>query len=84
MHNDGGNMLRVFQPFVNPCLAAVIGSINTVPKTNVTATHILSRTNPDHVRIGRVDRHVTDGVTTLFIEDRLPCDAGIAGFPYAT
>ena len=51
---------------------------------NVTATHILSRTNPDHVRIGRIDRHVTDGVATLFIEDRLPGDAGITGFPYAT
>ena len=36
------------------------------------------------MRIGRVDGDVTDRVSALLVKDRLPGDAGVTGFPYAT
>ena len=84
MHDDGGDVLRVFQALVNPGFTAVFRSVNTVAEANMPPTDILSCPNPNNMRIGRVDSYVTNGIAAFLFKDRLPGDAGVTGFPYAT
>ena len=75
--------LAVLLPDVLPGLAGVGGFVDAVAGLDVAADVGLAGADVDDVGIGRGDGEGADGLGGLVVEDRLPVDAAVAGFPDA-
>ena len=51
VNKNGGNVLGIVESHVGPCRTAVIRSVNTIPKSNMTATDVLPGAHPNGIWI---------------------------------
>src|SRR5205807_1957646 len=70
-------------PDVLPGLAGVGRFVDAVAGLDVAADVRLAGADVDHVGVGRGDGQRADGLGRLVVEDGLPADAAVAGFPDA-
>src|SRR5882672_7502530 len=68
---------------VVPGFAAVVRTIDTIAERDVAANAGLARADVNHVGIGVGDRDATDGGSGLLIEERVPGNTAVCGFPNA-
>ncbi len=77
MNDDAADPTGHFQPHVFPVLPGVGRPIDAVADGDVAADEGLTRTGPDHVRIGGSDGQRADRGGRLIIEDRGPVDPAV-------
>ncbi len=84
MNDDGPNVARVFEADVGPGLASVSGFVNAIAEGDVAADAGFAAADVYDVGIGVGNR---DGANRrgggLLIEERVPGDAAVGGFPDA-
>ena len=80
---DARDVLGLAQTHVRPRLAAVQALVDAVADADVAAADVLTRADPDRVRVGRVERDAADRVGGLAVEDRRPRRAGVLRLPHA-
>ena len=66
------DMPGVCQTDMLPILAAVGGTVHTIPIGNIPALLDLASTHPDHIRITGRDRQGPDRCAALLVKQRLP------------
>ena len=74
-------MLGVRQSHIFPGLTAVATAIDAGTVGNVTAGHILAGTDPDRIRVFRVECDAANRVRVFVIEDRRPGCAAVICLP---
>ena len=84
MNNDRADMASVFQAHVDPALARVRGFVNAVTKGNIAANAGFAGANVNDVGIGIRNRDGADGRDRLLIEQWIPSDTAVGGFPDAS
>src|SRR5262249_6728781 len=80
---DFADVLGVLEADVLPGLAAVVGAVDAVAVGDAALAVVLPRTDPDDVRVLRVEGDVADRVGALVVEDRRPAGAGVGRLPDA-
>ena len=75
------DVLRCGEPHLLPGAASVEAPVYAAAPGHVAAADVLAGTDPDHVRVVRIDGDGADRVRRLVIEDRRPGDAGIGRLP---
>src|SRR5260370_1325308 len=83
MDDDLADVARVLQPDVVPGLAAVVRTIDAIAEGDVAANASLAGADVNHIRIGVGDRDAANGGGGLLIEERIPGNATVRGFPNA-
>ena len=78
-----GNLLRVAQAEMRPCLAGVGGLVDAVADGEVRARQALAAPDVQDVRIGGRDGDPPDRSGRLVVEDRFPRAAGVGRLPDA-
>src|SRR5206468_8018954 len=68
---DLHDVLGVLESHVRPVLAGVVRAIDAVADGHAVAHPRFAGADPDHFGILRLDRHGTDGLHRLLVEDRL-------------
>ena len=81
MNENGRYVLGVVESHVGPCRTAVVRSVNTIPKANMTTTHVFPGTYPNRVGVRRIDSYIANRIRRLIIEDGGPRHARILSFP---
>jgi hypothetical protein len=75
-------MLGVFEPQLLPVLTTVEAAVDAVAVADVPAADVFPRTDPDRLGTVGIDRHATDGVGHLLVEDRRPGRTGVGRLPH--
>jgi len=78
---DGTDVLGVLQAHVLPGLTAIETSVDAIAVADVSAADVLAGTDPDGIRIVRIERQTTDGVRLLAVENGFPGRARVLGLP---
>ena len=76
-------MLGCLQPDALPGLAGVGGLVDPVAEVRAALALVLSRAEPDDVRVPGIDHHAAEGEGAAAVEDRREGDAAVLGFPQA-
>ena len=74
-------MFALFEPHVLEALAPVQALIDAVTIAHVTPADIFAGAHPEGVTVAGIDANATEGVGTVFFEDRLPRGTGIDRLP---
>ncbi|MDQ7052600.1 MAG: hypothetical protein Q9P14_06815 [candidate division KSB1 bacterium] len=83
MQDNAMDFLGAGQPQVLPGLAAIQAFVQAVAHAAAVARVTLTGAHPDNVRVGLKHRHRADGRHRLVVEQRLPSDPAVGGFPQA-
>src|ERR1700732_4974932 len=83
MDEDLANVAGVLQADVVPGLTAVVRTIDAIAEGDVTANAGFASANINYIGIGVGDGDATDGGSGLLIEERVPGNASVGGFPNA-
>src|ERR1700720_181384 len=83
MDEDLANVAGVLQADVVPGLTAVIRTIDAVAEGDVAANAGFAGADINYIGIGVGDRDAADGGSGLLIEEGIPRNAAVHGFPNA-
>src|SRR5258708_25292454 len=78
-----GAVARVFQANVVPGFAAVVRTIDAIAEGDVAANAGFAGADVNHIGIGVRDRDAADRGGGLLIEERIPGNTAVGGFPNA-
>ena len=81
MDDDLADVLGGLQPDVFPARTAVMADVDAVAVADVPAADVFPGAHPERVRVGRIQRQVSDRVRALAVEDRRPGRARVDGLP---
>src|SRR5262249_62116838 len=81
INNDLADVLRVLQADVLPRPPAVDRLVHPVPVADAPLAVILTRPDPDDVRVLRIEDNTTDRVRAFVVENRRPGDARVGRLP---
>src|SRR6267378_4537490 len=84
MNDDFADVQGVLQTDVGPSLPGVIRTIDAVAERDISTDTSLAGSNIEDVGIGIRDSHAADRRGALLVEERIPRDAAVRGFPNAT
>src|SRR5437016_1782960 len=83
MDDDLADVARVFQPNVVPGLAAVVRTIDAIAERDVAANAGFAGTDINYIGIGIRDGDAADRGGGLLVEEGIPGNAAVRGFPNA-
>ncbi len=83
MDDDLADVARVLQSNVVPSLAAVVRTIDAIAEGDVAANAGFTGADINYIGIGVGDRDAADRGGGLFIEEGIPGNAAVHGFPNA-
>src|SRR5882724_136836 len=81
MNDEFADVPGVLQSDIGPSLAGVIRTIDAVAEGDISADASFAGSRVNDVGIGIGDRDAADGGGGLFVEERIPGDAAVRGFP---
>src|SRR5215469_1342224 len=81
MHDDARDVLRIFESNVLPRLRAVGGFVEAVAVIGAAREGVVTRSDPDDIRVRGRDSNCADGVEANRIGDVLERGSRIDGFP---
>src|SRR5579859_2145155 len=79
--DDFADMFRILQTNILPRSPAVDRLINAIPVSDTALAVVLARTDPNHVRILRIEYHAADGIRPFVVEYWRPGNASVRRFP---
>ena len=83
MDDDLADVASVFQSHVVPGLAAVVRTIDAIAEGDVAANAGFAGPDVDYIGIGVGDRDAADGRGGLLVEEWIPGNTAVRGFPDA-
>jgi hypothetical protein len=84
MYHDSADTACLAQAHVLPGLSAVVGFVYAVTYRDAAADIGFAGTRPDYVRVRRRDSDSADRCNVLIVEDGMPAEATIIGFPQSS
>ncbi len=83
MYDNPVDSFGSFQPHQLPGFTSIHTFVNTGAAVVRIARIALARARPDDIGIARCNRHCTNTLHRLIVEDRLPVNTAVYGFPDA-
>jgi len=83
MDDNLADVARVFQSNVVPGLTAVVRTIDAIAEGDVAANAGFACADINYIGIGVGDRDAADGGSGLLIEEGIPGNTAVSGFPNA-